>query len=538
MSHTSHIILVEFSAVDQSFVVDWPVRGPIFDQAIFGDPSTTGGVTLPTPVPFTFSNRSWVSQPADSTLPNTWYDPRLLTPYRIERSLPLLPEATRRSQQQIANLDFNNADRAYDTILVTYRPEGQDLTIKRGHETENYQNFDVIYSGVVRGWSTTRSKVSISLQDLTFKLSAQVQTPFGGTGGLDGTPEAFGKLYPECYGQCNNITPVNIDSTNRVYMVNWRRVQSIGPVYDGGFPLTFSADYPTYEALLAATIAPGFYATCLLKGIFRLQSLPSLLITCDVYGDMNESGVYVNTIGGILKRIFTDRLFLAATDYDDASFATLGTGVSGWYLAPDASPATGEAVTDQILTACGLGWYGSTRDRRIKIQTVPLPDGATPSFYYNKQDIITFQRLEAPTPPRYRQDVAYARNWTPQSDTDLAAGLTDAQRSYQIRPYFQSAQSFSDVVLKNRVWIAGGLITSPFANLTDAFALATTILSLHGVQRNLFQVALKIGEELLELAMIVNISYDRYGLSGGKNFVIIAMVEDAAQDRVTLTVWG
>ncbi len=55
------------------------------------------------------------------------------------------------------------------------------------------------------------------------------------------------------------------------------RVSShLGAVYSRGvndrsIPLTSTVDYPTYDALAAATIAGGAFATCRAAGVFRWE---------------------------------------------------------------------------------------------------------------------------------------------------------------------------------------------------------------------------------------------------------------------------
>lgn len=531
------VILVEFNALPRTFTLDWPAKGPIFDQAIFGDPGPTTATQLPTATTFLFSNRAWIPKPNDLNRPNAWYEPRLLNGYSVQRSLPLLPEATRRSQQQIASISLNNADRSYDGIISSFGVEGRNLSIRMGTPNDSWSGFRLMLAAIIQDWSATRTQISISLQDLTFRIERYVQITFGGNGGLDGTPDLVGKSYPEVYGHCLNITPVQIDPANRMFMVHWRGVQSIDAVYDGGFPLTFFGDFATMTDLLAATIPPGNFATCRAQGIFRLASLPQFLITCDVQGDVDDTGSYINDIGGILLRIYRDRLKLTTAEYVGATFGVLGRGEAGWYLSPDSRPK-GDEVTDAILTACGLGWYGNTREARIRVQTIPVPEDTVARYFFTKEDIVNFQRLEAPAPPRYRQEVAYARNWTTQAEADLATGLTDDQRAYQTRQYSTTFKSNSDVVLANKTAIAGQAILSPFISQPDAQALARQIMTLHGAQRDLFQITLKRSGYLVDLALVINVTYDRYGLDAGKNFTIIAMNEDAGRDRVTLTVWG
>jgi hypothetical protein len=42
----------------------------------------------------------------------------------------------------------------------------------------------------------------------------------------------------------------------------------------------------------------------------------------------------------------------------------------------------------------------------------------------------------------------------------------------------------------------------------------------------------------LDLGQTVRIRYPRYGLAGGRNLLVVGMVEDATVNEVTLDLWG
>jgi ribosomal protein S17 len=58
------------------------------------------------------------------------------------------------------------------------------------------------------------------------------------------------------------------------------------------------------------------------------------------------------------------------------------------------------------------------------------------------------------------------------------------------------------------------------------------------VYRDVYTVKVKTQPLSRRLGEIVTISYSRYGLSSGKQFVIVGLVEDYVSSTVEMELWG
>lgn len=135
---------------------------------------------------------------------------------------------------------------------------------------------------------------------------------YAGTTGAEGGADLKGQPKPWVFGRALNVEPVFIDQIDNVFQVSgYGPVEAISAVYERGADFGPSiGDFASYEDLVAATIAPGFWGTCLAQGMFRLGAPPSGVITCDVDGD-NTRG-FLRRTGAILKEI-ARRLGLSAS---------------------------------------------------------------------------------------------------------------------------------------------------------------------------------------------------------------------------------
>lgn len=126
---------------------------------------------------------------------------------------------------------------------------------------------------------------------------------YAGTTGAEGGADLRGQLKPWVFGRALNVEPVFINQIDNVFQVSgYGPVQAISSVYERGSSFGASVgDFATYAALVAATIPPGRWATCLAQGMFRLGAPPAGVITCDVDGD--STGGFLRRTGAILSEI-------------------------------------------------------------------------------------------------------------------------------------------------------------------------------------------------------------------------------------------
>lgn len=150
-----------------------------------------------------------------------------------------------------------------------------------------------------------------------------------GGGGVNGDPAMKGVLKPAGFGFVQNVEPVWFDETNNVGMLDgYGNLTSVPALYEGGSEHFGGSvgNYASYAALIAASIPPGFWATCIAEGLVRLGAPPAGRISCDPTF-RGAAGTNANMTGGIIRRILETHGGIATGDLDTASFASLDAAV-------------------------------------------------------------------------------------------------------------------------------------------------------------------------------------------------------------------
>ncbi len=438
-------------------------------------------------------------------------------------------------------LDIANADGSYDFLIQGLAIDGRNIVVKIGRQGDPYNNFYTIFSGTASDWSVEEDLVKIMLIDNSYKLAVTLQPNlYGGTGGVDGTTDLLGKRKPRAFGYVNNISPPLITPTSLVYQVNDGPVQGTTAVYDRGSSLTFSADYSTYAALVAASIPAGNFATCNALGYFRLNSAPVGTVTADVSGD-KTGGVFASTSSAIVRRILSTTgtigdpsgLYLPSF----ASVLAAQPANIGYWVAPDDTNTIADALSN-IMGAIG-GWAGFRRNGLLEVGIFLGPAGRSPNAIFDKSDIISISRDPLPTslsPPPYRQRCAYQHNWTTQTDIAGSVGATRTSFLAQADRYSESVNQ--TILLNHPFAIDQTPVASYFLNQADAQTESDRLLALYANNVALYRFKVGIQPFALDLGDIVNVTYPRWDLTVGKNLEVVEMTEDAQNNTIELVGYG
>jgi hypothetical protein len=135
-------------------------------------------------------------------------------------------------------------------------------------------------------------------------LDQNVLPVYAGTGGAEGPAALKGSVKPLAIGAPQFAPGVLIDAVNVVYQFSAFAV-------DGGvvaldrlvrYPAPV-ANYASHAALIAATIAPGQFATCLAEGKARFGAPPFGRVSFILRGDSGGAEGWVRTPGKIARRI-------------------------------------------------------------------------------------------------------------------------------------------------------------------------------------------------------------------------------------------
>lgn len=505
-----------------------------------------------------YGDRTWIGEPSDPDQPNKLYLGRALTPLQFERDAPILPEQNRRLQVQYGQIVLANGDGELDAALSGYRVAGRTVRVLRGSPgtvvspfilgssslggsdqlgggrvSTLYSDFAVVLSGLATDWEQDEDRVTVSLRDTAYKLELPLQsTLYAGTGGAEGDSQWTGKPKPICLGVKRNIAPDAIDAANNVYCYHYRQANAVTAARDQGVALTIDGDDADYATLVAAVIAGGHARTCLAKGLIRTQTTP-VALTVDVHGD--AVGGYVNTHAGLARRVLGGIMALTNGEYDYGSFGSWPAGTAGIYF--DSSQAITAAAAMDLIAGSVAGWWGPRRDGTIAGGTMPDPAASNPDLYVTLADLrAPLQTVAPPSIPRYRQRVGYEALQVTQADANLAGAVSASDRLFYGEPYRSVTSIDTDVQTIYPFAVDPPVLVSLFDGSADAQTLADTILGLHKHTRRIFRAALGPLGFYLDLGFVVNVTYPRFGLEGGQNFVVVGLAEDAA--GVTATLWG
>jgi hypothetical protein len=145
---------------------------------------------------------------------------------------------------------------------------------------------------------------------------------YAGTGGAEGPATLKGVEKPLAIGAPRFVPGVLVDAVNLVYQISAFAIEGVDAALDRltRYPAAAS-DHANHAALLAATIAPGFFATCIAEGKVRFGAPPFGKVSFLVKGDKAGTDGWVRTPGKIIRRIAL--LSGGAGKIDDASLNAL-----------------------------------------------------------------------------------------------------------------------------------------------------------------------------------------------------------------------
>lgn len=468
------------------------------------------------------STTGYTTAPADSP-GNTHFEGRMEVPLQFERSIVWQGGFGGQASVGFGVLELVNTDGYYDDIVNDGATDGRRILIKIGAAEYRYDQFGVIFDGTSAGMESTESSVRVKLRDMNYLLARPIQTSvYGGTGGADGNADIKGNPKPLCYGKCLNIAPVLVNPSTLLYQVHDGPIQAVSAVYDRGALLT----------------AGSGYTVDLNAGTITLTAAPAGIITADVQG-AKASGVYASSTASIVDLILRTRTIVTPDRIDSASISRCASDSSaevGIYIT---EKVNADDVIGSLMNGIG-GWWGFNRAGKLQIAVFKAPSGNA-KIEANEDDITGIERIAMPDgiyPPPWRYRVGYQRNWTVQG-TDLAGAVSSARRAFLIEQYRIGQAQDEVITIKHPMSREPDIIPAYFAEEAHATAEASRLLDLYGrVARAMYRVTLKTYPFQLDIGDVVALRYPRWNLREGRNFVVVAVDDDAVSNDITITVFG
>lgn len=483
-----------------------------------------------------FSSKNWIGRPDDPLRPNHAPKRRLVAAFRVRRSTPYFPNEESRIQTTIANATLTNPDGDLDFLAIEQTTEGYRAPIWHGPLDGDFGQMQRLVQPTVRGVETNGDELVIQFgtQATIFANLALQRSRFDGTGGINGDLALKGTLKPMLFGSVFNMEPMTLYAAQLIHMVNAGPVSGIGPVWDGGAEIPFDQDFPTFEALAAATIAPGHYATCRIAGCFRLQIPPFRKLTCSVRGDVS-GGVYRQDTGTILLHVLTTLSGRQTSLFNISSFGQLSKAPIGFY-----NERRDYTVEDfiNLLLRPENAVLGETQTGLIGIIKHRPPRTQSALRVLRPRASQVDSRL-LDYIPYASQTVRYGRNWAPLAESDFASGVGDIARQ-PFRDQWQTVRDTSGLIsgfsnvasqegVKDTFWARDESAAAQTQANEDIqmFGRATVGLTIRGLGREAFGI--RDGE-------VVNLVVNKFGFENGRNVVVVGVDQSAKGEVVDLEV--
>lgn len=481
---------------------------------------------------WTTASLGYATGPAE-TPANTVYDPCVQQVGYIERAVTV--GAARVGFGELSLVTAGHLDG-----LLDYGFDGQAVTIRAGMQGAAYPaGFPVKLKAIGEQPEFGGLQVRIRLRDRLAELERPLQTArYGGTNalpaGIDGTADDIkGQAKPRVYGAVKNAAPVLVNTSRLIYQVSDQALQAVGAVYDRGAALTAGAAYTSEADMQANAPSAGQYRVWLAGGCVRLGSLPTGQVTVDA----TEGAAAANRYAGALISRIAQQMGIAAGDVSAADVSALDAAAPyelGVMVQGDEPALT---VLDRIASSVGA-WYGFDRLGVLRVGRLAAPSG-TPSTDLTDISITSLERIAQGELPIWRAVVRWGRNEMAQAG-DLAGSVTAARRAWLAETLRTTAAE--DATVKNRYKLAGELRRDTLLTTqANADAEAARLLALYKVRRDTFKVRARLSAaevDAIDLGQTVRLTWPRYGLSGGRLFVVTGLRQDFARDAIEMTLWG
>lgn len=498
-----------------------------------------------------FSKYGFNSLPTDVPAETPYYE-RLKTPGNYDRSMFSTGTTSGEITAGAGLIEFINNDGALD-YLRGYAFDGYPLKIRAIPALEkNLDNVVTVFTGTIEQVELSWTRATARMRDRLAEIATAIQdvlylgtTIAGGMSEAEGTPDDLkDKQKPKAFGAVPQVAGVNSNKFDLIYDFGQNGVASFAEVRDKGSPLTYTGtNYATTAALIAGTVAPGSYSTCIVTGQVGLGSTPIGQITAAPLEGANSAA---RTAAQIARRMLLAKGYVEGVSFltaDITKLDTLNSSVVGYWT------DTEEVLALDAIAAV-LGSIGATISpdrlgvfRMFRFQ----PPTGFPKAILTRAEILDssgkgFQLLatgdEGKGVPAWKVSVNYRHNGAVASRTDLAAGVSEDYITF-------AAQEWRTEVAKNDAVktihkLAPELKYDTYLTTqADAQAEAARRLALHSVPRDRFQVPVKsFLVEQVDMGDPVRLKVNRFGLDAGKDFTVIGITENLETQITTLDLWG
>lgn len=244
------------------------------------------------------------------------------------------------------------------------------------------------------------------------------------------------------------------------------------------------------------------------------------------------AGPYVDHAGKIAVRQLLMRQDLDFSLIDDAAFWQLDADapyVQGWWGSTGDSIAG--AITD-LMSSVGA-WWAVNRTGQITCKRITDPTSAVADYSIAAHQVTgEVKPLENVPEPLHRLGLGYKKNHKVLGLEDIVVAASDADKE-------ELSQEWR--VAEQEVDYRPGMIDKPLIPTTlqvedDAYAECRRQLAIRSRPWQMFEVPVETAFEI-DVGDIVELTFPRFGLDAGQNFLVLSVADDSRLRRSRLSLW-
>ena len=501
---------------------------------------------LPGRVARYFSSSEFNSR-GDSTPAHQFFDPRLIQPGSLERTLFSPGSTTGRSTLSLGEAVLNNVDGGLDD-LIDHGWDGGALDLYRGPDDALVfpDDFTLMLSATMEQPEWDLETVVIRVRDRQFETSVPAQSElYAGNNalpdGLEGVAaDLLGKRKPLVFGVVYNVSPPMVNTSRLIYQVSAANVAgsivTVDAVYDNGVTLAAGAAYASQVDMETnAPAAAGYRVWTTAAGCYvRLGSSPAGTVTVDATEGATAAD---RTAAQVWRKAMLQSPTVTAGDVDAAAVAALDAlnpAEVGLWVNSD------ETVAELADLAAGSvgAWWGQTVAGQFTLDRFDAPAG-TPVATFEDPTSVERRVPSDHALPVWRVALSYQKNQTVQAGDNLAASVAVVRRGWLANEWRTEVATDATVQTVHPLAPALELQTALVDSVATA-AEAARVQAMRGVHRDMLEVTTEMLTEFPTalLGEVVELVYDRFGMSAGKLFRVTGLSYDFGANEMTLTLWG
>lgn len=438
-----------------------------------------------------------ITAPND-TPANTYYEPVASAGVQFTEQLSLTGAAT----AAVGDIEFDNSEFARDSWYLNDIWASRAQRAYLGDPRWARSNFRMVLNGMASGIARKeRFKLAVKLRDQLQRLDTPLSERV--LGGSSLTAET---LYPACFGECFNVTPIYDPSTDR-YFVHYGPVEWIFEVRVNGLPVDATIDNAT--------------------GSFQLNVglPPSGVVTCSVQGD-KFGGVYRNTVAALVRRIVTGygkedgRFTDADIDLDNFDkFEASHPQKVGIYVKDRTNIL---AICNQLADSLGAQMVPS-RLGKLRLIQIGITGDSTFNVHAHHMKGGTLEPVTSMAPAA-AVSIGYDRNWTTQDN--LQTALSERDKQFFDDEYLYANAANDDIADDYRMSTAVTAKATLLKSKAEAGAEAARLAALNGRPRDIYKF--EGTPEMLQLALgqQVTIYHHENSMQDGVRAQVIMLAPD------------